>query len=72
MQMTKRGFMEMEPDYDDEKMENESKAYVPKSRGKKCKTCNGEGVVWVLSPCQDCVAGKRVEKLGSPRYRKTI
>ncbi len=33
-------------------------------KNKKCESCGGEGVCWVLSPCPDCDEGKRVKKIG--------
>lgn len=37
----------------------------------KCKTCNNEGVAWLLSPCPDCKEGKKVKSIGD-RLTKTI
>ena len=41
----------------------------------KCKECNDEGVLWILSPCPCCEKGKYVKKLGNKlgnKYRKPI
>jgi hypothetical protein len=37
----------------------------------KCKECEDEGVLWILSPCPCCKKGRYVKKLGN-KYRKPI
>lgn len=30
----------------------------------KCKTCDDEGITWLLTPCPDCKKGKQVNEIG--------